>query len=285
MRTCSGSAHARAALAGNPSDGYGGAVLAVAVRDFGARVEIAEAPVLRIEPPSELVQAAVGRFAPQTRARVRWECSVPMEVGLAGSSAIVVATLRALAAFHERPLTVEELPEVALAVEVEDLGLAAGLQDRVAQAHDTLVFMDFSGERPVYELLDPALLPALYLAWRSDASEPSTVVHSDLRSRHAGNDPAISSGMGRLAEQARAARDALVSGDRAAFAVALDRSYDERAAMVALDPRHVAMVEAARAHGATANCAGSGGAIVGTGSDAAWRALERQGCRVIAPRV
>ena len=285
MRTCSGSANARAALAGNPSDGYGGAVLAVVVRDFGAHVELTAAPELRVDPPSELVEAAVRRFAPGTRARLRWRCDVPMEVGLAGSSAIVVATLRALADFHERPLAVDDLPDIALAVEVEDLGMAAGLQDRVAQAYDTLVFMDFSGGPRVYEPLDPAMLPPLYLAWRADASEPSTVVHSDLRTRHAGGDAVIIGGMRCLAEQARAARDALVAGDHAAFARALDGSYDERAAMVALDPRHVAMVETARAHGATANYAGSGGAIVGTEPDAAWRALERVGCRVIAPRV
>jgi len=285
MRTCSGSANARVALAGNPSDGYGGAVLAVAVRDFGASVEITEAPELRVDPPSALVQAAVRRFAPGTCGRVRWRCDVPMEVGLAGSSAIVVATLRALAAFHERALTVDELPDIALAVEVEDLGMAAGLQDRVAQAYDTLVYMDFSGERPVYEPLDPALLPSLYLAWREDASEASTVVHSDLRARHDGGDAAVVEGMRRLAAHARDARDALVAGDHGAFAASLDASYDERAAMIALDARHVAMVETARAHGATANYAGSGGAVVGTRPDAAWRALERLGCRVIAPRV
>jgi len=285
MRTCSGSAHARAALAGNPSDGYGGAVLAVVVRDFGAHVELTAAPELRVDPPSELVEAAVRRFAPGTRARLRWRCDVPMEVGLAGSSAIVVATLRALAAFNERAIPVDELPEIALAVEVEDLGMAAGLQDRVAQAYDTLVFMDFSGAVPVYQPLDPALLPPLYLAWRADASEPSSVVHSELRARHADGDAAVRGGMRRLGEQARAARDALLDGDHAAFAQALDRSYDERAAMVALDPRHVAMVETARAHGATANYAGSGGAIVGTEPEAAWRALERQGCRVVVPQV
>ncbi len=281
MPSCSGSAHARAALAGNPSDGYGGAVLAVTVRDFGARVDVSEARELHVDPPSELVHAAIARFAPETRALVRWECSVPREVGLAGSSAIVVATLRALAAFHERPLPLAELPALALAVEVEDLGIAAGLQDRVAQAYDTLVFMDFSGEQPAYEVLDPAMLPPLYLAWRTDTSAPSTLVHADLRARRA----EVATGMRRLAAHARAARAALLAADHQGFARALDRSYDERAAMVALDPRHVAMVETARAHGASANYAGSGGAIVGIGPAEARRALERLGCRVIAPSV
>ncbi len=70
--------------------------------------------------------------------------------------------------------------------------------------------------------------------------------------------------MARLAGQARAAAQALHEGDHAAFAAALDASFDERAALLDLDPRHAAMVHAARATGASANYAGSGGAIVGT---------------------
>ena len=54
----------RAALAGNPSDGYGGAVLAVTLDELRrARRRRAAAPRLEIWPPSELVAATVARFA------------------------------------------------------------------------------------------------------------------------------------------------------------------------------------------------------------------------------
>ena len=93
--------------------------------------------------------------------------------------------------------------------------------------------------------------------------------------------------MARLAGHARAARDALRGGDHAAFAAAVDASFDERAALLDLDPRHEAMVHAARAAGASANYAGSGGAIVGTlppdGLEPVARALRALGCEVIAP--
>jgi len=49
-------------------------------------------------------------------------------------------------------------PALALAVETEDLGIAAGLQDRVAQAYQGLVFMDF--ERGRNARLDASLLGA-----------------------------------------------------------------------------------------------------------------------------
>ena len=92
---------------------------------------------------------------------------------------------------------------MVLAVEVEDLGIAAGPQDRYAQAHEGLVLMDFAGARPRVEALDPALLPALYLAWRSGAAETSHAVHGGLRER--GDEPRVRAGMARLAGHARAA--------------------------------------------------------------------------------
>jgi glucuronokinase len=279
-----GRAFARAALAGNPSDGYGGAVLAVCVPELAAHVETGRGAHGLSDPPSALVDAAVARFG-RGPCAVRWTTTVPREVGLAGSSAIVTATVRALCALHGQELAPAALAELVLAVEVEDLGIAAGPQDRYAQAYEGLVLMDFAGARPRVEGLDPGLLPPLYLAWRPDAAETSHAVHGGLRDRAA--EPRLRAGMARLADHARAAADALRSGDHGAFARALDGSFDERAALIELDPRHVAMVEAARGAGASANYAGSGGAIVGTlpigGVEPVASALRALGCEVITP--
>jgi glucuronokinase len=282
----SGRAFARAALAGNPSDAFGGAVLAVCVRDFAAHAEAVPAPAPASAPASPLVDAAVARFG-RGPCAVRWRTDVPREVGLGGSSAIVTATLRALCAAHDRALGPGELAEMVLAVEAQDLGIAAGPQDRYAQAHEGLVFMDFGGAAPHVEALDPALLPALYLAWHPATGATSHATHGGLQGRR--HEPAVRATMARLAGHARAARDALVAGDAAAFAAALDASFDERRALIELDARHVAMVRAARAAGASANYAGSGGAIVGTlpaaGLEPVAAALRAKGCEVITPSV
>jgi galactokinase/mevalonate kinase-like predicted kinase len=58
-----GSAPARAALAGNPSDGYSGAVLAVTVGELGAEAVATPAATSAVDPPSELVSATVARVA------------------------------------------------------------------------------------------------------------------------------------------------------------------------------------------------------------------------------
>jgi glucuronokinase len=282
----SGSAHARAALAGNPSDGFGGAVLACCVGELRAWARAEHANASSSDPPNALVDAAIARFG-RGPCAVRWGTGVPREVGLGGSSAIVTATVRALCELHEHALEPAALAELVLAVEAEDLGIAAGPQDRYAQAHGGLLLMDFAGPAPRVECLDPSLLPPLYLAWRTDAAETSHAVHGGLRGR--AGEPEVREAMARLAGHARAARDALLRGDRAAFAAAVDGSFDERAALLELDPRHVAMVRAARQAGASANYAGSGGAIVGTlppgGREPVERALRAVGCEVLVPGI
>lgn len=282
-----GSALARAALAGNPSDGYGGAVLAVTLGLWRAAAVAEPAERLSVTPESPLVEATARRFArvrdPRAlRTALRWETSIPIGVGLAGSSALVIAVTRALCALYGHELAPGELAAFALAVETEDLGVVAGLQDRVAQAHEGLTFMDFgAGNR--YERLDPGLLPPLLIAWRPDAGGHSGEIHASLRQRHRNGEPALHETMGLLADAARDARTALVDRDLGRFAGCLDRTFELRARIVDLDPRCVEMVELARRHGASANYTGSGGAVVAVsdrGLEAVEHALAEAGCGV-----
>jgi glucuronokinase len=286
-----GHAYARAALAGNPSDGYGGAVLAVALPRWRAEAEaVASVAERRAEPANALVEATERRFARQLvtpRAAVRWSTSIPQRVGLGSSSALAIAVIRALCTLHAVELKPAEVAELALAVETEDLGIVAGLQDRVVQAYEGLVFMDFGAiaGTPRYASLDPGLLPPLVIAWREDAAATSGGVHQALRERHRRGEPLVRAGMDELACTARRAREALVARDPAGFARAVDGTFDLRARMLELDPRCVAMVRTARAAGAAANYTGSGGAIVaacrdeGHAADVAG-ALQGAGCAV-----
>jgi glucuronokinase len=288
MRSARGSAPARAALAGNPSDGYGGRVLAVALDELRAEAEVA--PAQRDDVEGALARAALARFRARfprhagESVRVRWTTTVPREVGLAGSSAIVIAVLRALLEAFGEALEPRELAAVALAAETEELGIAAGLQDRLVQAHGALLAMDFARDGGGVEALDRALLPPLYVAWHPEAASPSGAIHADLRAREREVRPV----MDELAALAARARDALVAGDTGAFAAAVDGSLDARARIMPIHPRVRRMAELARAAGASANSAGSGGAIAGTMPVGAWEALRdalaKEGCGILRPR-
>ncbi len=270
---------ARVGLVGHPSDGYGGATLAVTLANFAAHVQVAPAAVLEIMPAGQaewpeggqpLVGAAVERFrvhcaaagvAYDPRVSIRYGSTIPREVGLGGSSAIVIATLEALAASSGVPIDRRSLPGLALSVETDGLGIVAGLQDRVVQTHRGLVFMDFEADR--HEPLDCALLPPLFVAWDTSAAARSGIAHAGMRDRYARGEHAVVRAMRELATLARDARLALERREHAAFARALDAGYDVRARIFDLDPRHKAMIEAARQVGLPATYTGSGGAIVG----------------------
>jgi glucuronokinase len=332
MTTIRKRAYARAGLVGNPSDGYFGKTLSVIVRNFWAEATLTESDRLELVPGREdegrygsldelvrevrlhgyygglrLLKAAVKRFAEYCRQEgrvpakrnftLRYESNIPRQVGLAGSSAIVVAVLRCLMEFYGVEIPRRVQPSLALAVESEELAVAAGLQDRVVQVYEGLVYMDFARDRMeehaglrcgLYEPLDPALLPPLYLAYSVEAGGPTEVFHDDLRGRYARGEPAVLEAMRRLAELTVQAREALVAGDAARFGKLLDANFDLRRWICRLPAAQAAMVDCARGAGATAHFAGSGGAIVGTYPDAAALArlqseLGALGCRVIEP--
>jgi glucuronokinase len=294
-------APARAALLGNPSDGYGGRVIAFALRHPRARAAAGE----EVDPAEGidarvLVEAARTRFArhcAQAGRRldadvgalgVAVHTTIPRSVGLGGSSAIVIAVLRALAARFGVEIEPATLAQLALAAEVEELGIAAGPQDRLVEAHGGLVDMDFTRGRT--ERLDPRLLPRCFLAWDAGAALDSGDVHATLRARHARGDPAVGEAMAALAGLAAEGRAALERGDHAAIARLVDRNFDLRAAVMELDPRHTRMVALAREQRASAHFAGSGGAVLGVHRGPAHlerlrEAFAAEGCELIEPAV
>jgi len=296
MRPATASAQARAALAGNPSDGYGGRTLAVALGDFSAEACVAPAAAFSFGTPGDraamapLVDAAIARFArlaggALAPCAVEVRTTIPRQLGLAGSSAIVIAVLRALAAATGTALEPRVLAAEALAAETEELGIAAGPQDRLVQAFGGLLYMDFAtGD---VEALPAEALPPLFVAHQAATGAPSGTVHGALRRRFEAGDRAVVDGMRRLADLTADARAALLARDVAAFAALLGASFDLRADMVALDPAEAAGVLIAREHGLHANYAGSGGAVVGVfqnaDRDRLAEAYRRAGWKLVAP--
>lgn len=230
---------------------------------------------------------------------IRYTSNIPRQVGMAGSSAIIVATLRALMEFYGIQIPRLVLPSLALSVERDELGIAAGLQDRVIQVYGGLTYMDFALERRTnecgydcyfYESLDTELLPPLYLAYTRDRSEPTEVVHNPLRARYESGDPEVVGAMVEFAGFAAEAREALLRRDATTLAALMNKNFDLRRRICNLSPSHVRMVEVARSVGASAKFSGSGGAIIGTYRDEAmYQALQEQlgkiNCAVVKPSV
>jgi glucuronokinase len=207
----------------------------------------------------------------------------------------VTATIRALAAAHGVEIPPHLLASLVLSAERDELGIPAGLQDRVVQAYEGLVAMDFSPAAMQTELdlrygryqpLPSDNLPPIYLAYSLAGSEPTEVVHNNLRHRYERGEPAVLAAMQEWAALAEAGKSAIATRDWGQLDQLMNRNFDLRRAVCPLNPRHVAMVEAARSVGCSAKFTGSGGAIVGTyrtpADLAALRtALEPLACQVV----
>ena len=323
--------YARAGLLGNPSDGYFGKTIAFVMSNFRARVLLYPSGRLEIKPSKadlpvfenledlyrttrwrgyyggiRIIQALIVRLIEYCRENgielenrnftLEYESSVPQRLGLGGSSAIITASLRALCQYYDLDIPLPIQANLALETETRELNVPAGLQDRVVQAYQGLVYMDFSrslmdargyGE---YERLDPALVPNLYVAYRTSLSEGTEVFHGNLGERWRRGDPQVVEAMKTWAGYAAEGRECLLRRDYQRLGELIDANFDLRARIYQIDRGNLEMVHAARRAGANSNFAGSGGAIVGTYTDDAMftrltHYMEAIGVAVIHPKI
>ena len=322
-------AYPRAALIGNPSDGYFGKTIAFTFSNFSARVTLYESPELEIVPSRRdgstfsniaglyedvrlfgyyggirLLKAAIKLFYGycleheielHTRNfTIRYDSDIPNLVGLAGSSAIITATLRALLSFYGVSIPKPQLANLIRAVENRELGISAGLQDRVAQVYQGMVYMDFDKRLfdkqgfGHYEPLNPAKMPPLYIAYRTDLSEGSEVFHNNIRERFDRGEPEVVDAMKYWANLTVQAKEALERGDWTKLSELMDANFDKRKQIFQLSEGNLRMVATARSVGASAKFTGSGGAIIGVYTDDAMfgklsEAFASQNIRVFKP--
>jgi glucuronokinase len=324
-------AYARAGLVGNPSDGYFGKTISFTFSNFYAEVVMYPSRYLEFLPSQRdraiysnleamvenigtygyyggirLLQAALKRFLEYCRAQgvpppadnfsMRYFTNIPAHVGMAGSSAIITACFRALMAFYDIKIAQHHLANLILSVETDELGISAGLQDRVAQVYQGLTFMDFHRDEMEsqgfgrYETLDATPLRNVYVAYKRELSEGSEVFHNDLRVRFNASEPAVVQAMEQWANMAEGGREALLRGDERSIGPLLNANFDLRRQLCRIHPDNIAMIEGARSVGASSKFTGSGGAIVGLYDDDAMYAaldatLSSQGVAVFKPEL
>ena len=323
--------YARAGFLGNPSDGYFGKTISFCFQDFRARVLVYPSARLEIKfskadlPIFEdlddlhkttrwrgyyggirIIQALLVRFMdycreqgielPNRNFTLEYESNIPQRLGLGGSSAIITASLRAICQYFAIDIPLPIQANLILETETHELGVPAGLQDRVIQTYQGLVYMDFSKEvmdrqgYGNYERLDPALLPNVYVAYRTSLSEGTEIFHSNVRERWRAGDADVVDAMKTWADYAAQGRQALMAHDYEKLDRLVNANFDLRAKIFKLSHGNLEMVHAARRAGATSNFAGSGGAIVGTYRDEEMfrqlqSELQKTGVAVLKPRI
>lgn len=304
-------AYPRAGLVGNPSDGYHGKTISFTFSNFQASVILYQTPNLEILPNSRdessfksikdladdvqlngyyggirLLKATIKRFYDYCKQKnvelddrnftLQYATNIPSRVGMAGSSAIITACLRALMSFYGMDIPKPEQANLILSVETKELTIPAGLQDRVAQVYQGMVYMDFAQQYMddqgygYYQYLPLNHLPPIYIAYRDDMSEGTEVFHSDIRVRFNRREPDVVEAMLYWAHLTDQVRDAIMAKQgHEVIGPLLDANFDKRKQLYHISKGNLEMVDAARSVGASAKFCGSGGAIVGTYRDEA----------------
>ncbi|KAJ8650783.1 hypothetical protein MRB53_003806 [Persea americana] len=300
-------AYARVGLLGNPSDVYFGRTISFSLGNFSASVRLQPSDDLVIQPHPvhdlvrfDSIDHLVNRLQNEGyyggvrllmsickvfykycidnkidlkagNFTLSYDTNIPRQTGLSGSSAIVCAALSCLLDFYKvrHLVKVEVRPNLILSAEME-LGIVAGLQDRVAQVYGGLVYMDFCKEHMdsqgygVYSPMDISVLPPLHLIYAENPSD-SGKVHSTVRKRWLDGDMFIILSMEEVAKIALEGRRALLEKDYTKLAELMNRNFDLRRSMFgddALGSLNIKMVEVARSVGAASKFTGSGGAVI-----------------------
>ncbi len=297
-------AFARAGLLGNPSDGYFGKTISITLKDFSADVSLDPSEDLRIEAhdgeanrfssvedlaqkvslygyygAERLLKAAIKKFheycvsegirLDNRNFTIRANSSIPRQVGLGGSSAIVTAAMRCLMDFFGVEIPLERLPSLVLDAEAGELGINAGLQDRVIQTYEGCMYMDFDRElverrgHGNYERLDTGLLPSLFLAYRTGLGKVSGHALNEIKIGYDRGDKRVVDTLGRIAEIAEEGKQALLDGNTDRLFDLMNENFDRRSSIMTINDGNREMIETARKLGASAKFAGSGGAIIG----------------------
>ncbi len=287
------SAPGRCGIAGNPTDMYGGSVLALSTRER-ASCTLAEAGAMQItvSGQTQMLHTAgdlslhSGEYLNVARAvlsalevdpehaapfHLSAETDVPMAAGLAGSTAILACLTGAVLAHLGLRLGPYETAELVRTIEYDTLGIVCGFQDAYMTVFGGLSFLDFAGRNSAAEFGPDTPLGAVeplgayvkdlpFVLAHTGVRHHSGSVHATPRERWMAGDPAAVTGYAEIASLARTAKRALLSGDCGALASAMTRNHAIVRDLGGSGDANEALIAAALSGGAlAAKLAGAGG--------------------------
>lgn len=131
-----------------------------------------------------------------------YSSNIPKQTGMSGSSAIIISALNCLLDRYDVRGKISKEERAFLALQVEsDIGIAAGLMDRVIQVYGGCVHMNFRNVEKVketgigeYTYVDCDKIPKLFIVWSQNPSN-SGKIHQPVRQKWLNGDSEIIQGM------------------------------------------------------------------------------------------
>lgn len=310
------SAPGRGGIVGNPSDMYGGSMLSCATRGR-ATCTVSPSSALMLSVSGEfavirdkgdlalqgdrldIARAALTAFSvsPETdRFHLEADTTIPMQAGLAGSTALVCAIVAALQASSSQFEHRHKLVETVRSVELNDLGVLCGFQDASMAVFGGLRFIDVRNRETlkqgpdepyvVAEPLRPSAFP--FVLAHTGVKHHSGTVHKSLRDRWLEGEEAVVTGYARIQRIAQLGKRALLDADWDRLAALMNENHAIQRDLGGSGESNERLIQAALAAGALAAKlagAGGGGTIIALTHDPGQigRALLDAGADTLVP--
>ena len=310
----------RCGIVGNPTDMYGGSVLSISTVER-ATCRIEHSPNLQIHCggdeaninfPADLTLRAdkldIARAVLtwykdrllDISGRIELTTEIPMQAGMAGSTALVVATLGAVNRLLEVVMNPWEIAETARKIENRIMGVMCGFQDQHMAVFGGLNYMDFGGKEHLQQdafeplaMIEPLAqyvksLPLI--AAHTGVTHHSGTVHTSPRQRWLNGDREVIDGYLKIAGLARSAKRALLAGDLALLGRCMNENHAVTASLGGSGESNERLIRAARDAGALgAKLAGAGGGgtilVLATNTEEVIAALKTAGSdRIMFPK-
>ncbi|MES2462851.1 MAG: hypothetical protein V4671_19890 [Armatimonadota bacterium] len=311
----------RCGILGNPTDMYGGSVISCSTKER-ARCEIHDADSLIVEadngdrqeitslddlaPRGDRVDLAKAvltgmKVTPGThKFRLVTSTDIPMQAGLAGSTALVAAVFGAVAKKLGLSLNKHQTAEAIRNIEYEVMGVVCGFQDQYMAVFGGLNYLDFRDKgshlapdaqplATVEPLADQVTGPLPIVLAHTGVKHHSGSVHKSVRERWLEGEPEVVAAYERIQHLSRFGKAALLTGDWDSLAVAMNENQKIQRDLGSSGEVNDRLIEVALKNGAIAAKlagAGQGGTILALTFDPerTTQALkEAQAGRILVP--
>jgi len=288
------SAPGRCGLVGNPTDMYGGSVLSCSTRERARCTLSRDAAEFQISVSGQhQTLRSLGDLAPRpgdylnvVRAalvalevdptsaspfHLAAETDIPMQAGLAGSTAILACIVGCLLAHLGLRLNSYQTAELVRQIEYDVLGIVCGFQDHYMTVFGGLNFMDFRDKNSAHttdadtplatiEPLAAYVEDLPFVLGHTGVRHHSGSVHTSPRDRWLRGEPAVVDGYLEVAKLARRGKRAFLSADWDTLATLMNRNHAIVRDLGGSGDANEALIAAALESGATgAKLAGAGG--------------------------
>lgn len=288
----------RCGVIGNPTDMYGGSVVScstverarceitdadalIVEADNGERQEIREASDLepcgdRLDLAKAVLKGLQVRPGGAHRFHLLTSSEIPMQAGLAGSTALVAAVFGAVAHRLGQTLTKHATAEAIRRIEYDIMRVVCGFQDQYMAVYGGLNYLDFRDKgshlapdaqpwATVEPLAAEVPLPLPIVLAHTGVKHHSGSVHKSVRERWLEGDPEVRAGYERIQQLARWGKRALIDGDWESLAEAMNENQSIQRHFGASGEVNDRLIEVALKNGAMAAKlagAGQGGTIL-----------------------